>query len=582
MAVRRKPIAFDTTLRNPERIAGFISVLEKFDDVILSDEVALEIEAEIIRQKLFEPTKSTFGVYRKQYTKKFKFEADDQSESAPEKVKQYYQEWVNSLPGSMDLDKVIYLLKNTITQHKEAGWQGGWPSRLHTQYNFANELGFVKVVCGEKIVISDNGRMLIKNYKDGYPVSDEYNYSYETSAFLNAFAKYQTNNPYRKNSIDVNFFPLVLNVIAYLDEKYDRPGISKYDLPFVIAWDSNDYEKLAEYIYAFRDKFGFNVSSETVYSYAMNLLDPETDNDTIAPASDKFIKSKQKDYKFRKITVETPDEIIRKLRQTMLISLRGNGNFIDINKLELDKIKHIQKKYSINKITENTDEYLSYMGSIDTDLIFDQTIEEENLDAKEQTIAKWAAENDWTMLKNEISNTVNNEQSRHEVLKYIKETVRLEFLTAIIIKKAIPTLRIKANYKADDEGIPFNTASGGSNNNVGADIDVYDNNYHVIVEPTISKARSMQVEHEIPSIRNHMIKTIVKDKEEQLKFDNWFAIFIAPNMARDVGDQVALVKVLNNVDIYPWDVEDFTNYSMRVNCLDDYAIIREYAKPQRV
>ena len=49
---RRKPISFDTTLRNPSRIPGFISILSKFEGQVIDDKVALELEGEIIRQKI--------------------------------------------------------------------------------------------------------------------------------------------------------------------------------------------------------------------------------------------------------------------------------------------------------------------------------------------------------------------------------------------------------------------------------------------------------------------------------------------------------------------------------------------------
>lgn len=67
---------------------------------------------------------------------------------------------------------------------------------------------------------------MIADYANGHPKTDSFDESYEQSAFLNAFAKYQINNPYRKNTIKVNFFPLVLNVIKYLDNKYKKSGIS--------------------------------------------------------------------------------------------------------------------------------------------------------------------------------------------------------------------------------------------------------------------------------------------------------------------------------------------------------------------
>ena len=212
MANRRKPISFNTTLRNPERIPQFISILEEFEGKKITSEVALEIEAEIIRQKIFEPTEGTLGRYVKEYSKKFNFIASDQSKNAIDKVSQYFKEWKNSEKGQVDRNKIVYLLNNTITAHAEKGWKGGWESRLATQYTFLNELGFVKFIKNEELKISNTGKLMIKAYEYGYPKSDNYNNSYEQSAFLMAFAKYQINNPYRFNTINVNFFPLVLNV----------------------------------------------------------------------------------------------------------------------------------------------------------------------------------------------------------------------------------------------------------------------------------------------------------------------------------------------------------------------------------
>lgn len=580
---RRKPISFDTTLRNPGRIPQFISVLSEFEGQVIDDKVALELEGEIIRQKIFEPTKATLGTYMKEYNKKFPFVAADQSKEAAAKVEEIYDQWENGAPGSVPLEKIIYLLENTITAHKDRGWKGGWESRIHTQFNFLNELGFVRVVKGEKIVISKNGKLMIHEYSNGYPIEDSYDESFEQSAFLNAFSKYQINNPYRSNTIEVNFFPLVLNVINYLDEKYQRPGISKQDLPFIITWGNDDYQTLAEYIYQFRNKFCYSTSDELVYEYAMNLLDDSTPNDTIAPATKAFIEQKKRDYKFDKIISETPDEVIRKLRLTMLISLRGAGRFIDINKNESAKIKYVLATYSSNiEFDDDVQKYLEYMGEIDNSLMFvsDAPESQEAKDAKEVAIEKWAKEYDWTFLKEEMVNSVEKRPSSHLILKYVKETARLEFLSAIVIKKALPKLKVVANYKADDQGIPFNTASGGKKNQIGADIDVFEENIHAILEPTISKQRSFQVEHELPSIRNHVLGTANKDVEEGNNFKEWFSLFIASNITRDVGDQVALIKQTNGVKIYPWDIKDFVEYSEGVSTIRDYKKIRDYVKPQ--
>ena len=584
MPSRRKPISFDTTIRNPERIPQFISILSKFENQIIDDEVALKLEGEIIRYKIFEPTKETLGTYVKEYHDKFDFIADDQSKSASNRVLLYYNEWVDSNPGEMDIEKIVYLLKNTITAHKDKGWNGGWESRIHTQFNFLNELGLVRVIKGKKIKISDNGKLMIKTYENGYPIEDKFDETYEQSAFLNAFSKYQINNPYRKNTISVNFFPLVLNVIKYLDEKYNYKGITRQELTFIISWENNDYKTLAELIYQFRQEFKFEASNEVVYEHAMNLMDDSTPNDILIPATKAFIERKKNDYKFDKLIVETPDEVIRKLRLTMLISLRGAGTFIDINSNEKNKIDHILNNYSMNINFSNEEDYFDYMGTIDEDLNFKQESEEseEEKSIKEKAIEDWAKENNWDFYRDEIKNVFKNGKNgtQNEVLKYIKSTVRLEFLIAVIIKKALPNLKVIANYKADDQGIPFKTAPGGNSKNIGADIDVYERNIHALLEPTIATSKSFQCEHEITSIRNHLIGSANSDINDEKDYKEWFALFIAPFIHREVGNQVAVEKGVSGVDIYPWSCDDFVEFSQNVKSIKDYKQIRDYVKIQ--
>ena len=585
MPSRRKPISFDTTIRNPERIPQFISILSKFENQIIDDEIALKLEGEIIRYKIFEPTKETLGTYVKEYHDKFDFIANDQSKDAPNKVSLYYNEWLNSNPGEMNIEKIVYLLKNTITAHKDKGWNGGWESRIHTQFNFLNELGLVRVVKGKKVKISDNGKLMIKKYNNGYPIEDEFDETYEQSAFLNAFCKYQINNPYRKNTINVNFFPLVLNVIKYLDEKYNYKGITRQEITFIISWENNDYKTLADLIYQFRQQFKFEASNEVVYEHAMNLMDDSTPNEILMPATKTFIESKRRDYKFDKLIIETPDEVIRKLRLTMLISLRGAGNFIDINSNEKNKIDHILNNYSTNINFLNEEEYFDYMGSIDEKLIFKQEVEsEDEKSIKEKTIERWAKEKDWSFYKEEIKNVFKQGKNgtKNEVLKYIKSTVRLEFLIAIIIKKALPNLKVIANYKADDQGYPFKTAPGGNPKNVGADIDVYEDNIHALLEPTMATSKSFQCEHEITSIRNHLICSANSDIKENKNYKEWFALFLAPYIHKGVGNQVAIEKKISDVDIYPWSCDDFIKFSQNVKSIKEYKQIRDYVVIQRM
>ena len=113
MADARKPIAFDTTLRNPYRIPDFISIFKQYEGELLTSELIIKIEAELIRQKKFKPTKNTLGTYKKDHKGKFYFEADDQSDDAAERVAKYYKEWAESEPGCVLLIK-SYIFSRTL------------------------------------------------------------------------------------------------------------------------------------------------------------------------------------------------------------------------------------------------------------------------------------------------------------------------------------------------------------------------------------------------------------------------------------------------------------------------------------
>ena len=51
MADQRKPIAFDTTIRNPYRIPDFIRVYKEYEGQLLTHDIIYEIEAKLSQQE---------------------------------------------------------------------------------------------------------------------------------------------------------------------------------------------------------------------------------------------------------------------------------------------------------------------------------------------------------------------------------------------------------------------------------------------------------------------------------------------------------------------------------------------------
>ncbi|MDU1308858.1 MAG: AlwI family type II restriction endonuclease [Clostridium perfringens] len=573
--IRRKPISLDTTLRNPERIASFLSCIKPYEGKVLTHKLVLDIETDILRFKVAEATKATLGTYKTQSKKNKKWKPEDLSLDAKNKVDEYFEHYQKS--EIADFDKVRYLVGNTLTEHGEKGYMYGWAARFSTQVQLINEFGFALVEPYKKIKVSSVGNLLIKYYYNGKRVKENYSEDAEFSAFLMAFSKYQTNNPWRANKVKMNLLTLFLRSVKLLNEKYNGKGLSIYELPFLICWSNNNHVQFVEYIINFRKRYGIqNVSDEIKYKYCMQLLDDSYNEPVFKEASDDFIEKKKRDYKPEKLLKESPDELIRKLRLTQVVSLRGNGYFLDLNNLETDKIDYIIKKYSDNKEfndTKNLLDYMEYMGSIDSKLSFEKEVfTEEQISKREdilqRTLLKWSTQMEWDELIQEVDVTVTKKTSENKILHQIDKPTRMEFLISIVMKKALKNAIVKPNYKFDDEGIPFNHA-GGNN----SDIVINDKGIWANIEPTISNSRTFQAEHEISSIEEHLFRDI-----EETKDKNRFALFIAPKVQAAAVSRIEFARIIQNINIYAWNSEDFIKFSKNVNSLNDYKNIRKYAK----
>ena len=49
----RKPLSFSTTMRNPERIAGFLNCIIPFEGQVLTNDIIHEIVVKVITEKLY-------------------------------------------------------------------------------------------------------------------------------------------------------------------------------------------------------------------------------------------------------------------------------------------------------------------------------------------------------------------------------------------------------------------------------------------------------------------------------------------------------------------------------------------------
>ena len=234
------------------------------------------------------------------------------------------------------------------------------------------------------------------------------------------------------------------------------------------------------------------------------------------------------------------------------------GRFIDINTLEKEKINYILKTYNIQKDFESELDYFNYMKGIDSELINVEKVITPTNEEKYKLFMNWVNMFELDEISNElITLTKSNGKSKNDILKFINEPLRLEFLTALALQKKFTNIIVNPNYCVDDEGIPTSFATGGT-----PDIVCKDLNGNILFEVTLIVG-AQQCIREMNSITRHLIDCIKIEKDS-------FSVILAPSIHEDTIRFADYIKFKEEIDIIPVDIPSF------VEKLSVYNNIREF------
>ncbi len=479
-------------MRNHERMKDFLSVIKNYNGEILTNSLILEVVKELIKN----------GFYETMYMKRNKLVKD-------------------KLKGGDILTKeeLEQIIKRSPQKHKEAGFDKGWSSRFDTWYKLAKELGFVYYELGKKIEFSEIGLMLVDNE----------HLEFEQQAFLNSFVKYQRNNPFRRVLNENAPLILLLQTIKKInkDKRFNGKGLTRKEIPIVLCWRDNDSESLYNQIVEIRKKYRYNPSGEII----LEICDKQTDG---------------RHSSNRDVTIlqEYPDEFLRKMKLTGLITIRGFGMFIDLNTKEMKKINYAIKNYSKYKKYETEREYFNYISSIDKKLISLEVEEHIDIRIERKLLIKWAEHYKWDKIKEELIRLSANQSSKDDILRLIPSPLRLEFLSTLAIVLKYPDVVVKPNYISDDEGLPSNHALGEK-----PDIECEELKRYILVEVTMLIGTQQNI-REMPSISRHLKERI------ELKQDA-ISLFIAPIIFDDSLRFSKFIRHDEGLRIYPFSIKEF-------------------------
>lgn len=521
--LERKILSFSTTMRNPERMGKFLAVLQKYENQILNHNVIMNIVKDILSARLYKPMPV----------------------SQDKKLKELY----NNKDYVFSNEELEHIIEISPQKHKEAGFNEGWESRFDTWYKLSSEFGFCYYAKGDKILISESGNKLINAYYDNTTnkFKDDYDYDNDivSALFLNALSKYESGNPYKRNLNHNNPLRLLLNLLTLLKKNNQQPLHIK-EIPILLCWQNSNYNDLYTYIFNMRDEIyrlnltHFSYSDEYIYEKCLELLESENTNR----------------FKLAQLIKESFDDYMRKMRITGLISVRGNGRFIDINNNEKDKINYIlnlttnfEKDY-LDDSQDNKFEYFKYVSTIDTFLITTSPTYIASDDVKISKLIELSKEYTSDTIKKELIVCGQEKTpSKDELFKIIDKPLRLEFLVAIFLTQNFNTINVIPNYKADDEGIPIFTASGGK-----SDIIAFDNTSESYIEVSLIKNRSQCVLEMIPTER-HLESYILSSNNNKIKF----SVFVAPAIHQDSIRYAEFSKYTKQLDIICYSIKDFIN-----------------------
>lgn len=297
-----------TTMRNPERAYQFLSTIAEMEGRDWTNNAQEELQSRLIKNRFYTPTKIDI---------------------LPETLQKAFCDLNHAL--TLEEAKSIFYAQ----QYKDA------PIRGRTSFDPIEKMGLVALI-ENKITITDMGRRFL----DGeIEIGD---------VMLAYLLKFQYPNPLMKGFSDYNTKPFInaLRLIKYVNQKCresgtKEKGISKLEFG-IFALSITNYEEvenIAEQLLCFRGETDrLNDSEKEIYIK-------------------NFINEYLRDFKNPQENIhEYTDNIIRCLRLTKYIYIRGGGYYIDLEPRRMLEINAILSDLSGQADYYSVESYYAYIG----------------------------------------------------------------------------------------------------------------------------------------------------------------------------------------------------------------------------
>ena len=520
----KKPWSLSTTVRNPERLRGFLKTLKDFEGKPFDNENQINYQIYLIKNRLYKP------------------------QSLNEEQKEHFNaaDKVMPLPAA----EMIFNNQNYVDP----------PLRGRNSVAPLSKIGFC-------IAKKSLGNVKITPLGE-YFLTDDYDLS---KVFLTYFLKWQLPNPTsqdfsKEDGFNIKPFIGTIHVINQVNElwkaKGNNPvGINKEEFSLFIPTliDYKDIHKRAQQIIEYRIALSAckDHKSKKAFKRDFDIKFAKEFLNTPSVEDAKKLLSNLRDY---------GDNTIRYFRITKLLHIRGGGFYVDLEERRIIQINNILKYDDASPVNfKNAVEYIEYLSDLkkpqlpwETHEELNKIVEQLHINIKnkkiqlkanslpcpdfnlqkvttftEEGLKKYIEQlRDYEIELHEIE-LVFESQTPLKIKEYIQElsnihksknkkSIELERLSTLALNSLDDAIRIKPNYPMGDDYEPTFTAPGNK-----ADIECFYEKFNAVCEVTMLKDLSQWV-HEGQPVMRHL-----RDFEKLHNKKSAYCLFIAPSFHQD-------------------------------------------------
>lgn len=433
----------------------------------------------------------------------------------------------------------------TRTHNNEWGFPTGYQAAFNRYLKTLSEFGFIYSQYNEPLRISPVGKAVVSG----------------TISLSEAFAlqsmRFWRKSPYRRVLNDFNFFRFILTVIQRLNEQGKKLSYPQFML--ALFSDDGDVDAFIDLIS--KNKIGSDF--ESAYRLAVekyNMVDAE---------HGKVIKI---DSSFNAYG----DTVFRVLQLTGFITIDYQGvMLLSINSLRSHLLRDLMAfDFSIPETAqEDEDEYFQLLGSLNSTLLnlIIKYRDEQSYSVGEYNLKLKNIMGTYDLNKDSLAaylNEVSDGKKDKNAFGFIQAPLKFEFLLSLYLYACYgDEFEYKPNYLCDESGIPYSHAPG----NIG-DIEVFNSQQYWLVEATLIKGKTQQVNSETINLFRHI---------DQDKKGAKYLSLVAPYIHDDtdllikVATVVTMSESNSLVFAKPYATRDFVEITNECNSLTnmkDYTI----------